>query len=113
MQKVNRKAAQRRAALCARDPRRQAGRSPFVDARQFDAAVDEGRRTRWSRRAGLQLPIVLVAAADEDAIWSRASAISSASPIVAPSELEVAAVVWARSLLVSESALELVEGRAS
>ena len=32
--------------------------------------------------------------------------------VVAPSELEVGAVVWARSLLVSEAALPLVEGRA-
>ena len=32
--------------------------------------------------------------------------------VVEPSELEVAAVVWARSLLVSEAALPLVEGRA-
>jgi len=33
--------------------------------------------------------------------------------IVAPSELDVAAVVWARSLLVTETALPLIEGRAS
>ena len=32
--------------------------------------------------------------------------------LVTPSELEVAAVVWARSLLVSEAALELVQRRA-
>jgi ribosomal protein L4 len=32
--------------------------------------------------------------------------------IVEPSELDVSAVVWARSLLVTESALEAVTGRA-
>ena len=32
--------------------------------------------------------------------------------VVQPSELEIAAVVWARSLLVSEAALPIVEGRA-
>ena len=32
--------------------------------------------------------------------------------VVSPSELEVSAVVWARSLVVSEAALALVEGRA-
>ena len=32
--------------------------------------------------------------------------------VVAPSELEVGAVVWARSLVVSEAALPLVETRA-
>jgi len=32
---------------------------------------------------------------------------------VTPDEVEIAALVWARSLLVSEGALELVQGRAS
>jgi len=33
--------------------------------------------------------------------------------VTIPSELEVAQVVWARSLVVTEAALPLVEGRAS
>jgi len=33
--------------------------------------------------------------------------------LVQPAELEVAAIVWARSLLVSEAALEAVQKRAS
>jgi ribosomal protein L4 len=33
--------------------------------------------------------------------------------VTVPSELEVSAVVWARSLLVSQAALEAVQGRAS
>jgi len=33
--------------------------------------------------------------------------------VTSPGELEVAAVVWARSLLVTEAALPLVQGRAS
>ena len=33
--------------------------------------------------------------------------------VTTPAELEVAEVVWARSLLVSEAALPLVQGRAS
>ena len=32
--------------------------------------------------------------------------------VIEPSELEVAGVVWARALLVSEAALESVQGRA-
>ncbi len=32
--------------------------------------------------------------------------------VVEPSELDVAAVVWARSLLVSETALPVIQGRA-
>jgi hypothetical protein len=33
--------------------------------------------------------------------------------VTTPSELEIAAVVWARALLVSETALPLVQGRAA
>jgi ribosomal protein L4 len=33
--------------------------------------------------------------------------------VVTPDELEVAAVVWARSLLLTQEALELVQGRAA
>jgi ribosomal protein L4 len=33
--------------------------------------------------------------------------------VVPPSEVEVAAIVWARALLVSEAALEAVQGKAS
>ena len=33
--------------------------------------------------------------------------------VVLPTELEVAEVVWARSLLVSEAALPVLQGRAS
>jgi ribosomal protein L4 len=33
--------------------------------------------------------------------------------VTLPSELEVAEVVWARSLLVSQAALPLIEGRAT
>jgi ribosomal protein L4 len=32
--------------------------------------------------------------------------------VVTPAEVEVAALVWARSLLVSQAALEAVQGRA-
>jgi len=33
--------------------------------------------------------------------------------VTVPSELEVATIVWAKSVLVTEAALPLVEGRAS
>jgi len=33
--------------------------------------------------------------------------------VTVPSELEVASVVWARSLLITEAALPLVQGRAA
>ena len=46
----------------------------------------------------------------------RSASRSATSPRVArhvPAELEVAAVVWARALLVTEAALALVQGRAA
>ena len=33
--------------------------------------------------------------------------------VVGPSELEIGAIVWARSLVISEAALPIVQGRAS
>jgi hypothetical protein len=33
--------------------------------------------------------------------------------VTVPSELEVATIVWAKSILITEAALPLVEGRAS
>jgi ribosomal protein L4 len=33
--------------------------------------------------------------------------------VISPSELEVGAIVWARSLVISEAALPSVQGRAS
>ena len=33
--------------------------------------------------------------------------------VIPPAEVEVTAVVWARAILVSEDALEVVQGRAS
>jgi ribosomal protein L4 len=62
--------------------------------------------------AGLELPLVLVVNPDEVSLQKSFRNLDRVA-VVAPSELEVGAVVWARSLLVSESALETVQGRAS
>jgi large subunit ribosomal protein L4 len=56
-------------------------------------------------------PLVLVVADDEDAI-ARSFRNLERVAVVAPSELEVAAVVWARSLLVSQAALADLQVRA-
>jgi ribosomal protein L4 len=62
--------------------------------------------------AGLQTPLVVVALKDETNVAKSFRNLEKVA-VVAPSELEVAAVVWARSLLVTESALPLVQERAS
>jgi large subunit ribosomal protein L4 len=62
--------------------------------------------------ADLKTPIVVVATEGEEALVKSFRNMPKVA-VVAPSELDVAAVVWARSLLVSESALPLVQGRAS
>jgi large subunit ribosomal protein L4 len=65
-------------------------------------------RTAW----GKDVPVVVVANDDEDNVLKSFRNLERVVVMV-PSDLEVSAVVWARSLLVSESALEAVQGRAS
>jgi large subunit ribosomal protein L4 len=61
---------------------------------------------------GKETPVVVVATdGDENVVKSFRNL--ERVVVTAPGELEVAAVVWARSLLVTESALGAVEGRAS
>jgi large subunit ribosomal protein L4 len=60
---------------------------------------------------GKDLPLVLVVKEDEDVIQKSFRNIAGVA-VTTPEELEVSAVVWARSLLVSEAALPLVEARA-
>ena len=107
--KVNRKA--RRAALrAALSSHAQAGTIGVVDGGAFDAPSTKQAATlveSW----GQELPLVVVCA-DEDENLVRSFRNLQKVVVVAPSELEVAAVVWARSLLVSQAALEGVEARA-
>jgi large subunit ribosomal protein L4 len=110
VQKVNRKVA--KAAL------RSALASHVSDSSLAVLAADEFEQpsTALARRfveaSGLQTPLVLVASPDEQSLIKSFRNLPKVA-VVAPSELDVAAVVWARSLLVSESALPLVQGRAS
>jgi large subunit ribosomal protein L4 len=62
----------------------------------------------WDQR----LPTVVVVMEDEEAAIKSFRNLERVA-ITAPEELEVAAVVWARSLLVSDKALETVVRRAS
>jgi large subunit ribosomal protein L4 len=61
---------------------------------------------------GKELPAVVVALSEQEAVLKSFRNLDRVA-VTAPGELEVAAVVWARSLLVTEGALPLVQGRAS
>ena len=61
---------------------------------------------------GKERPLVVVAHEDEEALIKSFRNLPG-TVVTVPSELEVAAVVWARSLIISEAALPLVQGRAS
>ena len=108
--KVNRKArkAAMRGALSAHA---QGGTLGVVDPSVFDApstkaAVD--LLGKW----GKELPVLLVAQPEEEALIKSFRNLDRVV-VTVPAELEVQHVVGARSLLVSEGALEHVQGRAS
>ena len=61
---------------------------------------------------GKQRPLIVVAQEEQEAIVKSFRNLDGVR-VVTPSEVEISAIVWARSLLVSEGALELVQGRAS
>jgi large subunit ribosomal protein L4 len=67
----------------------------------------EGMIAGW----GKEYPLVLVCT-DEEEVLRKSFRNLAGVVVTSPSELEVAALVWARSLLVSESALPVVEARA-
>jgi large subunit ribosomal protein L4 len=108
--KVNRKA--RRAALAgALSNHVSNGTFALVDGTAFDTpstrqakALVEG----W----GKDRPLLVVAHEDETALVKSFRNLERVL-VTVPAELEVVAVVWARSVLVSEAALPLVEGRVS
>jgi large subunit ribosomal protein L4 len=59
---------------------------------------------------GKQTPLIVVAQEDQVAIVKSFRNIAGVQ-VVTPSEVEISALVWARALLVSEGALELVQAR--
>jgi large subunit ribosomal protein L4 len=61
---------------------------------------------------GKEGPLVVVATDDEENVIKSFRNLDTVV-VAAPSELDVAAVVWARSLLVTQDALEAVQGKAS
>ena len=61
---------------------------------------------------GKELPLLIVATEEEETVIKSFRNLPK-SLVTVPSELEVATIVWAKSVLVTEAALPLVEGRAS
>ena len=108
-QKVNRKAAKAalRSALASHAGE---GTLAIVSAGSFDAPSTKTARG-LVEGAGLSTPLVLVAQPEEQALIRSFRNLDRVA-VVTPGELEVGAVVWARSLLVSEDALPLLTGRA-
>ena len=110
VQKVNRK-AQRAAFRSALAAHAQAGTLAVIDGSSFDAPSTKRAAAliaEWKHEA----PLVIVATDDEQSLVKSFRNLER-TVVVAPSELEVGAVVWARSLLVTEAALPLLQGRAS
>jgi large subunit ribosomal protein L4 len=107
--KVNRKA--RRAALRgALSAHATSGTLALVSADSFaEPSTKEAVSilSEWGR----DLPTLVVATEDEEALVKSFRNLERVL-VTVPAELEVASVVWARSLLVSEAALPLVLARA-
>ena len=108
--KVNRK--QRKAAF-------RAALSAHADEGTLGVLADDSFDAPSTRDAaafveawGKQRPLVVVAQEDQDAIAKSFRNLEGVL-VVTPGEVEISALVWARSLLVSQGALELLRGRAS
>jgi large subunit ribosomal protein L4 len=108
--KVNKKAL--KAALrSALSDHAQAGTLALLDASKFDSPSTKGAADllhKW----GQSTPTVVIVTAEEASVAKSFRNLDRVL-VTVPSELEVAHVVWARSLLVTQSALDAVQGRAS
>ena len=107
--KVNRKArkAAMRGTLSAHA---QGGTLGVVDPSAFDAPSTKAALEllgKW----GKELPVLLVAQPEEEGLIKSFRNLERVA-VTVPGELEVVDLVRARSLLISETALELVQGRA-
>jgi large subunit ribosomal protein L4 len=108
--KVNKKAA--RAALrSALSDHAQAGTLGVLDGSKFDTASTKAAAAvlaAW----GKTTPTVLIVTEAEEALIKSFRNLERVL-VTIPAEVEVAEIVWARSLLVSEAALPLMQARAS
>jgi large subunit ribosomal protein L4 len=108
--KVNRKA--RRSALRgALSSHAANGTLGVLDASGFETPSTKQARgvvEAWGKEA----PLVVVAGEDEETLIKSFRNLPRVL-VTVPSELEVSTVVWGRSLLITEAALPLVQGRAT
>jgi large subunit ribosomal protein L4 len=89
----------------------QAGSFALLSTAAFDAPSTKAALdllTKW----GGEIPTVVVVNEDEDTLAKSFRNVDRVI-VTVPQELEVAEIVWARSLLVSESALDALQRRAS
>ena len=108
--KVNKKAL--RAALrSALSDHAQAGTVAVIDPAGFDAPSTR-QAAQLLSDWGQQSPTLVVVGEEEAALAKSFRNIDRVA-VTVPSELEVTQVVWARSLVVSQAALDAVQGRAS
>jgi large subunit ribosomal protein L4 len=108
--KVNKK-AYRSALRSALSSHAQNGTLGIVDPGAFDAPSTKtaaGLLEEW----GKERPLVLIVSPEQENIVKSFRNLDRAL-VVQPSEIEVATIVWARALLVTEEALELLQRRAS
>ena len=108
--KVNRKA--RRSALrSALSQHATNGTLGLLDGSAFEAPSTKqakGLVESW----GKDVPLVLVATEEEETLIKSFRNLPR-TLVTVPSELEVATVIWGKSLLITEAALPLVQGRAT
>ena len=108
--KVNRKA--RRSALrSALSQHATNGTLGLVDGSAFESPSTKqakGLIESW----GKEMPLVLVATEEEETLIKFFRNLPR-TLVTVPSELEVATVIWGKSLLITEAALPLVQGRAT
>jgi large subunit ribosomal protein L4 len=109
--KVNRKA--RRSAL-------RAALSQHASNGTFGVLDGSGFTEPSTRKAtdvlgtwGNEFPLVVVVSGDEEQNVSKSFRNLERVVVVTPAELEVSALIWARSVLVTQDAIEAVQGRAS
>jgi large subunit ribosomal protein L4 len=106
--KVNRKA--RRAAFRSALSAHAAAGTLAVLA--DDAVTEPSTKLAASLLGSSELPAVVVATLEQVAVTKSFRNLDRVA-VTSPGELEVAALAWARSVLVTEAALPLVQGRAS
>jgi large subunit ribosomal protein L4 len=108
--KVNRKAAKAalRSALASHAA---GGTLALVETSGFDQPSTK-EATSLFAAWGKELPLVVVASDDEEAFVKSFRNLAR-TVVVTPAEVEVAALVWARSLLITQDSLEALQRRAS